>query len=129
MDALAPKINCTEFLYDFDIHGGAVGAITIDSGAIPNGAHILGGLIPEPETDITSDGAATVSLGVKAAGDLHAADAIADLNGGPLWADQITFGETAPVVLTARKGLTLTVAVAALTAGKFKVKVFWVHGS
>jgi len=128
MDGLNPIIHATEFKYDFSVHGGAVGAVTIQDKTIPTNALILGGLLMDPDTDIAGGGGATVSLGIKAAGDLHAADAIADINGGPLWADQFVIGETAPMETASQEGLIVTIAVAALTAGVFRVKVFWVHG-
>jgi hypothetical protein len=128
MDGLNPVIHCTEFKYEFAEHGGAIGAITIQDKTIPKNALVLGGLIIDPDTNITSGGSATVSLGIVSAGDLHAADAIADINGGPLWADQLVIGETTPVETTSQEGLIVTIAVDALTAGVFRVKVFWVHG-
>lgn len=127
MDGLSPKIHATEFKYDFSVHGGAIGAVTIQDKTIPANALILGGLIFDPDTDLVG-ATATVSLGIKTAGDLHAADAIADINAGPLWVDQITLGSTAPIETASQEGLIVTIATAALTAGVFRVKVFWVHG-
>jgi hypothetical protein len=127
MDGVEAKIHVTDFTYDFSVHGGAIGAVTIQDKTIPSGALVLGCLIEDPETDLAG-ASTTVSLGIKTAADLHAADAIADINGGPLWGDQLTIGETAPVETTSQEGLIVTIAVAALTAGKFNVKVFWVHG-
>lgn len=127
MDGLSPKIHATEFKYDFSVNGGAIGAVTIQDKTIPTNALILGGLIFDPDTDLVG-ATATVSLGINSAGDLHAADAIADINGGPLWCDQITLGSTAPIETSSQEGLIVTIATAALTAGVFRVKVFWVHG-
>jgi len=127
MDGVEAKIHVTDFTYDFSVHGGAIGAVTIQDKTIPAGALILGALIEDPETDLVGANG-TVSLGIVSAGDLHAADAIADINGGPLWADQLTIGETAPVETTSQEGLIVTIAVTAQTAGKFNTKVFWVHG-
>lgn len=126
MDGLNPIIHATEFKYDFSVHGGAIGAITIQDKTIPTGAKIIGGLIDNPTTDLAGAGA-TVSLGILVAGDLHAADAIADINAGPLWCDQLTPFSTAPLVTTSQEGLIVTIAVGAATAGVFRVKVFWVH--
>ena len=128
MDGIEPKIHVTDFLYDFSVHGGAVGAVTIQDKKIPTGALVLGALIEGPETNIAGGVGATVSLGVKAAGDLHADDAFADINAGPLWADQVTPFSTAPLETASGEGLIVTIGTAALTAGKFNVKVFWVHG-
>lgn len=128
MDGLQPIIHVTEFKYDFAVHGGAVGAVTIQDKTIPANALILGGLIFDPDTNIAAGVGATVSLGIKAAGDLHAADAFADINAGPLYCDQITLGTTAPIETASEEGLIVTIATAAVTAGVFRVKVFWVHG-
>ena len=128
MDGLSPKVHATKFKYDFSEHGGAIGAVTIQDKTIPDNALILAGLIDDPTTDLAGTGT-TVSLGIVSAGDLHAADAIADINGGPLWCDQLTWGETAPVKTASQEGLIVTIAVGAATAGVFEVTVFWVHGS
>jgi hypothetical protein len=128
MDGLQPIIHATEFKYDFAVHGGAIGAVTIQDKTIPRNALILGALIIDPDTNIAGGSGATVALGVITAGDLHAADAFADINGGPLWADQLVIGETAPIETASEEGLIVTIATAALTAGIFRVKVFWVHG-
>jgi len=128
MDGIEAKIHVTDFKYDFSVHGGDIGAVTIQDKTIPTGAQILGGLILNPTTDIAGGVGATVSLGVKAAGDLHAADAFADINAGPIWADQLVIGETAPLVTASGEGLIVTIAAEALTAGVFTVKVFWIHG-
>lgn len=128
MDGISPKIHATEFKYDFSVHGGAIGSVTIQDKTIPANALILGGLIIDPDTNIAAGVGATVALGIKAAGDLHAADAFADINGGPLWCNQITIGSTVPIETASQEGLIVTIATAALTAGVFRVKVFWVHG-
>jgi hypothetical protein len=128
MDGLSPKIHVTEFKYDFSVHGGAIGAVTIQDKTIPTNAMILGSLILDPDTDLAGGVGATVSLGIKAAGDIHAADDFADINAGPLWGDQLVIGETAPLETASQEGLIVTIATAALTAGVFRTKVFWVHG-
>jgi hypothetical protein len=127
MDGLQPHIHVTEFKYEFAEHGGAIGAVVIQDKTIPSNAYILGGLIINPTTDLAGSGT-TVSLGIISAGDLHAADAIADINGAPLWCDQLVIGETAPLVTTSQEGLIVTIAAGAATAGVFTVKVFWIHG-
>jgi len=128
MDGLEGKVHVTTFKYEFAEHGGAIGAVTIQDKTIPDNAIILWGIIDDPTTNITSGGSATVSLGINSAGDLHAADAIADINGGPLECDQIGFG-TGQLKTASQEGLIVTIAVAALTAGIFEVKVAWIHGS
>lgn len=127
MDGLEGKVHVTTFKYEFAEHGGAIGAVTIQDKTIPDNAIILWGLIDDPTTDLAG-ATATVSLGIKSAGDLHAADAIADINGGPIECDQIGFG-TGQLKTESQEGLIVTIAVAALTAGVFEVKVAWIHGS
>src|SRR5574343_1617951 len=59
--SVAPNtLNYQEFLYDFSVHGGATGAITL--GTLPLGAVVLSmrGVV---ETPIASTGSATVALG------------------------------------------------------------------
>lgn len=112
--------------YSFAADGGAVGAIALTGATvIPSGAVIVGTLI-NVLTAPTSGGAATVALGVEAAGDQQTAAAI---DGAPWsttgwkWATQTL--TTAPDVTTAARDITLTVATAALTAGIIDVYVFY----
>ena len=119
--------------YDFAVDGGAVSTITLRSaggsslgGIIPNGSIITGGFV-EVDTAVTSGGAATVAVSIEGAGDLVAAAAV---SGAP-WPTTgrksiIPAGTGATSVKTsAQRSLTITVATAALTAGKFRVVVFY----
>ena len=119
--------------YDFAVDGGAVGAITLraapgdaQGAVLPAGSVITGGYI-EVDTPFTSGGAATVSVGSEAAADLQAAAAV---SGAP-WSTTgrksvVPAGTGATSVkTTAARSLTLTVATAALTAGKGRVVVFY----
>lgn len=119
--------------YDFAVDGGAVGTITLRSAPsdsngneIPSGSIITGGYI-EVDTAVTSGGAATIAVASEAAGDLQTAAAIS----GPPWSTTgrkaITpvFTAATGVKTTARRNLAITVATAALTAGKFRVVVFY----
>ena len=119
--------------FDFAVDGGAVGTITLRAqptdatgNEIPAGSVITGGYI-EVDTPFTSGGAATVSAGSEAAADLQAAAAV---SGAP-WSSTgrksiVPAGTGATSVkTTAKRALTLTVAVAALTAGKGRVVVFY----
>lgn len=100
--------------YDFLWHGGAIGAISLPL-KLPNKAIITDGyadVLVAP----TSGGAATVALGLNTATDLKAATAIASWTG---IVALVPVGTAATAVkLTAERTLTLTVATAALTAGK-----------
>lgn len=114
--------------YDFATDGGAVGAITLRGDKLPSGAVILSSVI-KVDTAVTSGGAATVSIGTQAATDVRAAATLATapalgstgaLNGAVTRA-------TAPVVCTADRDVVATVAVAALTAGRFSVLIEYVE--
>ncbi|MGP4092937.1 hypothetical protein [Nonomuraea sp. KM90] len=121
--------------YDFAVDGGAVGTITLRSapsdsngGEIPAGAIILGGYI-EVDTLVTSasGNTGTIAVNSEGAADLQAA---AITSGAP-WSTtgrkNVTPAWTGATSIktTARRSLAITVAVAALTAGKFRVVVFY----
>lgn len=114
-------------LYDFAVEGGATGDIALRGDKIPNGAVIVDALL-DVTTVPTSAGAATIAIKTEAAADINAADAI---SGAP-WS---TTGKkradltatTAPVVTTAERTITATVGTAALTAGVFKVVVWYIE--
>lgn len=105
--------------YDFAVDGGAIGLITpVVNETIPNKA-IITNVIMDWTTAVTSGGSATVSAGTSAgsgAASILAATAKASLTGlvqtVPIPSDSTKF-----VKLTAAGLVTLTVAVAALTAG------------
>lgn len=110
--------------YDFAVDGGAVGAITLGA-AIPSGALVIGATA-RVTTAVTSGGAGTLALHVEGAGDIQAAAAV---SGAP-WSTTgfkaltKTFA-TAPILATAERNITATVATAALTAGVVEVLVFY----
>ena len=117
--------------YDFDVDGGAVSTITLrsgptDGGDLPQGSVILGGYI-EVDTILTSGGSATVSVGSEAAADLQA---VAAISGAP-WSSTgrkavvPVFTAATSIKTTARRSLSIAIATAALTAGKFRVVVFY----
>jgi HK97 family phage major capsid protein len=101
----------------------SVGAINlIGSADIPSGAVVLGGLI-DVITALTSGGAATGALKVEGAGDLVAATVVSGAPWSTTGRKSIipVFTGATTVKTTAARDITLTVAVAALTAGKFDV--------
>jgi len=119
--------------YDFAVDGGAVGTITLrgSGGAsmgnqIPSGSVITGGYI-EVDTPVTSGGSATVAVSVEGAADLQAAAAV---SGAP-WSTTgrksiIPAGTGATSVkASTSRSITVTIATAALTAGAFRVVVFY----
>ncbi len=113
--------------YDFAVDGGAVGDIVLAAAAVPQGALVLSAYA-EIETILASAGAPTAAIKVEAAADMQAAAAF---NGAP-WSTvgpkalTQTFA-TAPKKTTANRDIVLTVAVAALTGGKFRIYVAYIE--
>ena len=115
--------------YDFATDGGAVGAITLRGDKLPSGAVILSSYI-DVDTNVTGGAGATVSLGAEAATDIRAAATLATAPslaaaGAPLLG-AITRA-TAATVTTAARDIVATVAVNALTAGRFSVLVEYIE--
>lgn len=114
--------------YDFATDGGAVGDIALRGEAIPSGAVITDALLLV-DTIPTSGGAATIAVKVEGAADIQAAAAIAGApwsTATPKRASAVT-ATSAPLVTTASRQPTITVATAALTAGKFKVILAYIQ--
>lgn len=114
--------------YSFAADGGAISTITLrsDNSSIPSGSIVEGGLI-EVDTALTSGGAATVSVGVEAAGDMQAAAAISGAPWSTTGRKSITpaFTGATTVKTTAARNPSIDVAAAALTAGVFRVILFY----
>lgn len=114
--------------YSFATDGGAVSTITLrsDDSSIPSGAIIMGGLI-EVDTALTSGGAATVSVGVEAAADMQAAAAISGAPWSTTGRKSVVpvFTGATSVKTTAARNPSIAVATAALTAGAFRVILFY----
>jgi hypothetical protein len=124
-DATAPRTF--KFTYDFDEHGGAVGAITLDAndGQLPNN-FVVEKCVWHTVTPAASGGAATIAVGVTGNTDgFIAATAFTDNKFDT--ADQVTTaaGDQISVITSAASDVVFTVAAAALTAGKIN---FWVSG-
>lgn len=120
----AKKVAVCE--YDFAKDGGAVGDITLRGGVLPAGAIITGGLA-DIETALASSGAATVALKSMAAGDLLPATGKATFEAGSLIGLGPGVNGGKPIgPTTAPTYIKATVAVAALTAGKFTAVVEYV---
>ena len=114
--------------YDFSVDGGAISTIQLfSSQVIPAGAIILGGII-DPITTLTSGGAATVAVGVGSGAQtaaLKAAAAFGTYIGGtplamiPVW--------SAGFFKVAADGkISITIAAATVTGGKFAVHIVFV---
>lgn len=118
--------------YDFATAGGAVGDYNLVgsnglSVVLPSGALVLNA-IAFVETAVTSGGLLTLDLNIESANDLLAATAVASLTLSAKIQGIPDFGTLADsVLLTADRTLTASLNVAAATAGKFHVFVFYVH--
>jgi len=124
---VAIPVTTHRFLYDFDLHGGAIGAIEIADGFLLPGEYIKQAYVEEVVGDNpTSGGSATIALHVSQANDVLTATAYdnAVFTG--------TFGACTPVDTaasfvkntgTTALDLTLTIAGAALTGGSFYINV------
>lgn len=124
------RLKTLQAEYDFAVDGGAVSDITLRSLAgdiqgntLPSGAVITGGYL-DIETAVTSGGSATVALKAEGAADLLAATAPASLTTGRKDIIPDSTG-SATVKTTAVRSVVATVATAALTAGKFRVVLFY----
>lgn len=124
-------VGNAKMTYDFSVDGGAIATITPgNSPTLPLGAIILGGTI-DITTQLTSGGAATIALGTSAgssSSSLKGATAVASWTVGQLALVPV-FTAATYVKLTADGRLTLTVAAAALTAGRFDVNLLWIKGN
>lgn len=114
--------------YDFAVDGGGIGTIQLaNSFLLPTGAIVFGGLI-DGITLPTSGGGATIAIGLGAgaqAAALKAATAIATFAAGavlpiiPVWTAASAF------VVAADTKVSVTIATAALTAGKFSINLYY----
>lgn len=114
------------FEYDYDKEGGAVGDITLDRGdKLPEGAIVTSGVV-HSQTAVTSGGSATIALKLNSSGDVLAATAISNFTANALL-DVVPDGTASNMVrISSAKYLTMTIATAALTAGKFVVALEYV---
>lgn len=117
--------------YDFATDGGAISTITpTNSPTIPAGAIILGGTI-DITTTLTSGGAATIAVGLGSGAQvaaLKAALAVASWTAGQLAVIPV-FTAATYVKAAAATRLTMTIAAATLTAGRFDVNLVYVQGN
>lgn len=116
--------------YDFARHGGAVATIPLVGKAfMPVGAVIIGGYI-EVVTAVLSGGAATVAVQAEGANDIVPAVGKASWTVGrhkivPTLAGASDLSAPADIKLTANRDVSIVVATAALTAGKFDVVLYY----
>lgn len=116
--------------YSFAVDGGAVSTIALTGQTlIPSGAIIVGGYV-EITTTLTSGGAATIACQVEAANDILTAVAVASWTAGrknilPTAYTTGALTASTTVKTTAARDISIVIAAAALTAGVFKVVLFY----
>lgn len=117
--------------YDFAVDAGAIGAISMRSSGVlgsvlPNGSVIMGGYI-EVDTLLTSGGAATVAISVEAANDIQTAITVAGAPWSTTGRKSVipAFTGATTVKTTAARQITATIAAFTVTAGKFRVVLFY----
>jgi len=121
------SVGCAVATYDFASDGGAISAISLDV-IIPNNAVIWDGYIDVVTTCTSGTDAATIAIHAQTANDLVSAVAISaatDWDAG--LRATIPVGTVASgIKLTADRTITATIAVEAVTAGKFHVVLFYI---
>lgn len=137
--AFRNEMHVQEYIYDFAVDGGATGAIDLSAkgnyDVLPQGA-IIENVSMKIVTACTSGGSATVSLGNTTDADgyqsLHAVATLTDdavyrvgeVAGALMWDDTNDHMLSFPVNSANDAVFSLTIATAALTAGKI---VCWVN--
>lgn len=124
---VAIPVTTHRFLYDYDLHGGAVSTITIANDFLLPGEYVKQAYVEEVSGDNpASSGSATIAIGCASTTDILAATAFdnAVFTG--------TFGACVPVDTaatfvkntgTTAVDLTVTIATAALTGGSFYINI------
>lgn len=128
---VAETVHTLRASYSFAVQGGTIAAMTLldvstnAAAILPKGAIVKSCTI-DVITQLTSGGSATISTGTgQAANDLKSALAVASWSPGLIACTPVgTVGTS--IKLTADRTMTVTPAVAALTAGKFYVIVEYV---
>lgn len=125
-------VGVAKMTYDFDVDGGAQGAIIpTNSPTIPDNAIILGGAL-DITTAVTSGGSATVALGTSAGSSstsILGATAVASLTAVLTNALVPKFTAATIFKMTAAGRLNMTVATADLIGGVFDLNVLYVVGN
>ncbi len=117
------QVGFLKATYDFAVHGGAISTIGLGK-YLPDNAVIIDGIVDVVTTLTSSGDTATVSVNSEGAGDLVAAIAINDVSNpwdAGLQAIIPDGTDTNAIKLTDDREIAITVAVQALTAGKFHV--------
>jgi len=113
--------------YDFSIDGGGIGTIQIfNSIVIPAGMIIYGGLLDVP-VSLNGGGGATVAIGFGTGAQsaaLKAATGFATYSAGSIIALIPVWTAASAVQVAVDSKLSVTIAVAALTAGKISIELY-----
>jgi len=128
IDATA-RLKTLQAEYDFAVDAGATGTITLraapgesEGNYLPAGVVVVSGYV-DVETAVAS-ATGTVALAAEAAADILAATGQAGLTVGRKSVIPAATGATA-VKTTVARSITMTIATAVLTAGKFRVILFY----
>ena len=123
-------VKYLEAVYDFSVDGGAVGSIPMKDAAgvaldIPANAIVINSHI-EVETAVTSGGSATVAFGI-----LANTDAFKGATAKATLVEDYVVGASndLPLKVAIPTPVMATVAVAALTAGKFRIFIKYIEGN
>ncbi len=127
------RVERLRLTYDFAVLGGAISAINLGNfkDLIPNDAVVVGGYVKVLTTLITAGAdAGTIAVSVEGADDIVLAIAVVD--GSNPWdaglQDVIPARTAATMVLTtADRRVVVTIAIQAVTAGKFEVVLEFVR--
>ena len=117
---LENRVRVAVYEYDFAKDGGAVGDITLRGPDLPIGACVDFGLL-DVLTAVTSDGSATIALKAVSSEEILAATGKASFTLNATLATVPVGTAATTIKCTARKKPVMTIAAAALTAGKFRL--------
>lgn len=122
LTGLENNLKVATWEYDFAKDGGAIGDIAMRGPKLPVGAIVLGAYIDVETAPLSAD-AATIALKITGAADVLVATAIATfaLDALLIGVPDLATVADAIRVATAAKGVTMSIADFALTAGKFNV--------
>lgn len=113
--------------YSFAADGGAIGSINLLPSSLPSGAIILGGYLEV--TTVPVGPGASIGISSEAAGDLVAPAAISGAPWSTVGRKSIipVFTGASSIKLTAARNIAAVISAAALTAGAFRVAVYYLN--
>lgn len=125
--ALGDHFGVAQYVYDFDVLGGAVGNITLTGEPMPDNAVVMNAFV-DSVTAVTSGGSATVTLTLESSGDILGSTGKASFTANTLIAGVPDFATSGDWVKTTSNTAQVVAAIgtAALTAGVFYVTLHYV---